>query len=447
MPTVARVLWLFPRRRRMTRLLAWAAIACASCAEPLPSPTRSSAAAPEGAVPLLSVRVDGDSAATAIVQVSEVTFDASGTRGDKLRYAIDFGDGEAAATPVASHVYRREGTFMATLRVTDAAGRESVISAPVVVRALQGAWFQAGLNAEARRFEVHRLAVTAQEGAEVRGVYSYWGEVDRSFTGRLASGRHLSLAVDGGAVRFEGTVPAEMAAGGFPLTLLVQGGSASGQTLRFDPVPPDPPRAPPQARLHVTSGVPGISEFIYEGLEATFDASGSTGDGLTYFMELGDGATAREAVVRHALLEAPTTNPYRGAMRARAIVVDRFGRVDAATQSFAARNVLIFGTGAGYLNSFMNARVGRWESRALAVSSQRGTHVAGSYQHPEGWKTPFTGTLTGANRIRIVLDDGTIEFTGTLEKTSRIFDLASFVLAVRGGSADGATLEFHPYAY
>ena len=315
MPTVARVLWLFPRRRRMTRLLAWAAIACASCAEPLPSPTRSSAAAPEGAVPLLSVRVDGDSAATAIVQVSEVTFDASGTRGDKLRYAIDFGDGEAAATPVASHVYRREGTFMATLRVTDAAGRESVISAPVVVRALQGAWFQAGLNAEARRFEVHRLAVTAQEGAEVRGVYSYWGEVDRLFTGRLASGRHLSLAVDGGAVRFEGTVPAEMAAGGFPLTLLVQGGSASGQTLRFDPVPPDPPRAPPQARLHVTSGVPGISEFIYEGLEATFDASGSTGDGLTYFMELGDGHSARGSGATRAARGADDQSVSRGHAR------------------------------------------------------------------------------------------------------------------------------------
>src|SRR6185436_9755669 len=73
--------------------------------------------------PQLAVRIDSRGSAVAIGGVSEVTFDARATPGDKLRYEIQFGDGGSATTALATHVYAASGTFTTTLTVIDAADR------------------------------------------------------------------------------------------------------------------------------------------------------------------------------------------------------------------------------------------------------------------------------------------------------------------------------------
>ena len=53
-----------------------------------------------------------------------------------------------------------------------------------------------------------------------------------------------------------------------------------------------------------------------------FDGSGSRGDGLSYFIEFGDGQVSAEPVAVHPIEQA-------GYYLARLTVVDRFGRADA----------------------------------------------------------------------------------------------------------------------
>ena len=76
----------------------------------------------------------------------------------------------------------------------------------------------------------------------------------------------------------------------------------------------------------------------------------------------------------------------------------------------------------------------------LRFTGQKGRHATGFYRHPEGWESSFTATLEGTEIFRILLDDGTIELTGTIEVNA--YGRLYFLLTIRGGSADGATLAF-----
>jgi PKD repeat protein len=65
-----------------------------------------------------------------------VTFAGSATdpdAGDVLSYAWDFGDGAKGAGAAPSHVYADDGTYTATLTVTDSRGVTDVATAPVRV--------------------------------------------------------------------------------------------------------------------------------------------------------------------------------------------------------------------------------------------------------------------------------------------------------------------------
>ncbi|EFE66178.1 secreted glycosyl hydrolase [Streptomyces viridosporus ATCC 14672] len=65
-----------------------------------------------------------------------VTFSSAGSSdadGDSLTYAWDFGDGSASTQANPSHVYRTNGQYTATLKVTDSTGRSGTASVLVTV--------------------------------------------------------------------------------------------------------------------------------------------------------------------------------------------------------------------------------------------------------------------------------------------------------------------------
>jgi hypothetical protein len=168
----------------------------------------------------------------------------------------------------------------------------------------------------------------------------------------------------------------------------------------------------------------------------SFDASGSSGEQLSYFLEFGDGEYTSERSAQHAM-DVPTPGGWGGAFMARVTVTDRFGRFDVASQRFG--DVVSLAEVTGYsvwINLFTNPRTGRVEQRFLVFDFHDGRSVAGRYRHPEGWHSRFSGTVDGQWGIELTLDGGGIAFKG------RILGLSHMPLAVAGGSADGFTLEF-----
>ena len=400
--------------------------------------------------PQLTVRVDSRGSAVAIVGVSEVSFDARGTPGDKLRYEIQFGDGASATTPLAMHVYTTTGTFTATLTVTDSADRRSSTSATVTVKAVTGAWFYSDYNEGSRRAEAHRITLTSQDGASLRGVYSAIEEPDRVITGTVTADRNVYLEVADQGVRFDGLVPGDITS---DLSLTVGGSRIGGQTLMFRRAPGEATGPAPSARLSVQldsrftpfygAAVIGLTPFI-------FDASTSSGASLSYVLEFGDGEYTREFRASHAALRCGPTSScpvsYRGSLTARLVTTDQFGRFDVAAQTFGpVVELLDWCCGSKWFNNFENPINGSSEWRELRFLSHDGRSVTGSYRHPDAADSPFVGTFDGAGGIELTLLGGGITFKGSLVPHPSYSSYAALELTLRGGSADGTTLLFTWY--
>jgi hypothetical protein len=401
------------------------------------------------------VLVDGQPGATAIAGVSEVTINVGGTfAGDtKLRPQVNYGDGQSSEQAASKHVYANSGTFHVTATMTDAAGRQASTAQDVSVSAVNGAWFQFGVNGVLHQFEARRFSIQ-QDGTQLRGTYVAYGAPDRGITGQLSANRRITLTTDDGAVAFEGVLPLSLTDATYPLTLMPLG-STAGQTVRFDPVPTGAPSTPPNAVLRVRNEVPGATDYctlcydsaaqyLYTGWESTFDASQSTGDGLSFVIDFGDGTFANSALAHHVLLTAPSRLQQR---TARAFVVDRFGRVGSGTASFWLTSI----SDPSYYyftNSFQNPATGDKEYRVLGFGDQNGTQVTGIYgSYADGGRIPFTATLSGGNHIHLRLDDG-LEMDGTFTDQpppSAVPYAPWLILRVRGGSADGAELTFSAY--
>ena len=393
--------------------------------------------------PELTVRVDSRGSAVAIVGISEVTFDARGTPGDKLRYELQFGDGASATTALATHVYAATGTFTTTLTVIDAADRRSSTSAMVIVKTVTGTWFYSDYNERSRRAEVHRVAIEAQDGDTVRGLYSTPDRPDTTIAGTLRADRSIRLVAADQSITLEGLVSDDVES---DWSLTARGSRIDSQTVPFRYAAGPASGPAPTARLSVrfdpaqtffTRPVLGVTEIA-------FDASGSNGDQLSFVIEYGDGEFTRDPVARHAAVES-------GALIARATVTDRAGRFAVATQSFGPVGCLcarITDYCCGYehwTNSIQNRVAGRIESRNLQIAPPNGLTFTGRYWHPEGWWSSFSGKLDGHGGIEFRLDDGTISFTGSVYfvQVYAIARVPFFRLTVSGGSADGMTLEFH----
>ena len=418
------------------------AVSCgAACRGSTAAPTAPSA--PSSRAATLRVTMDSLGSEVAVASLSDVRFDATAENGADVREVrIDFGDGAAATNASARHVYAAAGTYTATATFTLRSGQQATTTRPVLVRAVEGLWYHAGYNDASRRFEIRRLTLT-QDGQALRGTLSVNGEPDRPMAGTLSGERQARLVADG--QEFEGVIASSVTGENASWLLRLQGGTASGQTLTFKPAFGEP-STPPVANLELIQP----EGFIVEGLEITFDASGSSGQDLSYFVEYGDGRHIAEAVSRHA----PETSDR---LTARLTVVDRFGRDAVATPRLDVEDLESYDRSPArpyplcleWWHRFTNPANGEDEWRRLFIEQQEGREIRGLYVHP-GWRagSRFYGSLSGSRDIRFVLDGGGIEFAGTVVRSQstdvRLRGTPLFVmpLTLRGGSADGQQLSF-----
>jgi hypothetical protein len=222
-------------------------------------------------------------------------------------------------------------------------------------------------------------------------------------------------------------------------TLFIVGCGSPGPA----PSPPTPVQPPPAvtaapvARLGVTIDSRGSAAAIQNLSEVTLDASGSSGTGLQFGLDFGDGQGADQAVATHVYTASPR------AFKARAIVTDWIGRSDSVAVYVTVKDVI-----GSWYNEVLNPANHRYEFRTLLINSHTARNIIGVYTHPEGNNTAFAGALTGPRGLEVTLTDGTIVFTSGADGGFDS-DTLTLVVHVRGGSANGQTLTFtrtRPYS-
>src|SRR6185436_4426628 len=106
------------------------------------------------------------------------------------------------------------------------------------------------------------------------------------------------------------------------LLLLTGCGRSSPPTA---PTPAPGPGAGPQASFKLTVDSLGSQEALTDASEVTVDAGASTGEGLRYLVDFGDGFTSTEPVARHVYRAA-------GTYRITVTLTDATGRIAAASR-------------------------------------------------------------------------------------------------------------------
>jgi PKD repeat protein len=387
----------------------------------------------------LTIVVDSLGSDEAITALSEVTLDATASTGSgTLTYRLDFGDGTSAATASARHVYNTPGSDTAVATITDAEGRTTTLSKPVVVRSLIGAWLHAGYSAGSREVLVRRLSVTSQAGTTVRGFVGIPNQPDRPVTGELATPRTLRLAFDDPAFgSLEGVLPKTFGQAD-SLELRAVGGPANGERLEFRPAEGEPTGPPPDAVLnhrYFSFGAP----FAIRGFSPMrFDGSGSRGDSLSYFIEFGDGQVSTEPVAVHPIEEM-------GTYTARLTVVDRYGQADSETLPISVRSLTRLETPGAEFPEFWIAVSDEENGGGLTFIHQRGSQVSGLSLLTflsGNLDEPFTGVVSSDENVRLVLERSEVVLTGTLRLTGRVSDWR-LELTQLGGAQNGRKWVLH----
>lgn len=215
------------------------------------------------------------------------------------------------------------------------------------------------------------------------------------------------------------------------------------------PTAPSPPVLPeaPQAVLLLGSGVVGKPTVAVNFAHLLFDGSRSSGDGLTYLWEFGDGASSIEPVVRHRMEYAarPPDNEY-WRRTARLTVTDKHGRSDSTEQEY-------------WLVSIANATFSDWENRVGEYTlhshgirrrlrfNQNGTTLSGWYEGPTDRKPvaprPIIGTLSDEGVIRARTENGAIEISGVVAWGTGYHENDIVLrLSVKDEMVNGAVLDF-----
>ncbi len=226
-----------------------------------------------------------------------------------------------------------------------------------------------------------------------------------------------------------------------------------GVACTSNPVAPQPPSAPeapappplpaaPKAVLSVGRGDSTPPVAVVNFTQILFDGSRSEGDGVTYLLEYGDGASSTEPVTTRR------PNPPGGSpptpktlMIAKLTVTDRHGRTDSTTQPYFLASV-----GNVYATFWHGDPPGCCAYLNLYLT-QDGATLSGDYW---GWDNLRTfggrvaGVLTDDRAIRLKTVDGAIEFIGTVELRPSPPGQPDPILrlSMRGGGLDGSVIEF-----
>lgn len=193
------------------------------------------------------------------------------------------------------------------------------------------------------------------------------------------------------------------------------------------PTPAPSPGAGPAASFKLTVDSAGSQDALTGVSEVTVDAGASTGSGLKYLVNFGDGATASEPIARHVYDKA-------GTYHITVTLTDATGRTDAASRDLAVASPL----GAWLYSSYI-ARTRTVEVRTLTLTAQEGSTVRGILSRHGETDAPITGRLTADRRINLTIDRWGEALEGAVPSVLTP-NVAAWTLAARGGPVDGETL-------
>jgi hypothetical protein len=211
------------------------------------------------------------------------------------------------------------------------------------------------------------------------------------------------------------------------------GGSIDGLMLPFRGVVSAPIGPAPDTRIDIRWDQSLAASPIMGLTPIKYDVSRSTGERLSYVIEYGDGEHTTEPVSFHK-------SGRGGDLVSRLVVADRLARVNVTTTRLSVAS-LRDGGGSGWYAAFFNPATGEHEFRQLTFLSHEGAYLIGHYRHPDGGLSDFQGALSGENEVRLNLKLGGIEFTGKIIRSGS-YHTWRMSLLLRGGSADGRTLDF-----
>ncbi len=242
--------------------------------------------------------------------------------------------------------------------------------------------------------------------------------------------RTLRLTFDDPAFgSLEGVLPGVLA----PTTVVefeARNGPANGERLAFRPMEGEPVGPPPDAVLNqrffsfaAPYGIQGFSPIL-------FDGATSRGDGLTYFLEFGDGGVSAGPTAVHQIAQA-------GRYTARLTVIDRFGRSDSEERDFGV--VSLVDSDGSFWRTLDSGLL-------LTFTSQPDHRVAGlgrfTFSSSGSPSQPFSGELIGDHDVRLRMDGSGIVLAGTLTLANSSAD-RRMLLTQSGGPDHGKTYVLH----
>jgi hypothetical protein len=409
------------------------AIACGD------SPTKPTAVTPTGPAgtvdpaPTLTtqivLKVDDAIGREPVASASEVSVEATaGNASGAVTWSIDFGDGTMATSAAARHTYPTPGSFTIRAEARDAGGRSASSSQAITVQGLSGTLVTAGFNARTGKMEVRTFTIGGQSGATVTGTYRTFGAPERPFTGTLAAPRTLRMAVAGSSEAAEGTLPDQVSTDGSVWPLTMRGDSVDGVRLDFKRASGSPAGPAPDAVSVLDFGRIGGGLALTNFTLVTFDATRSSGNDLSYYVEFGDGQTGIGATVTHRPSQ-------RGYLTSRLTVVDRFGRSDAESVDYVS---LALGDSQCCADGWVDPSS---PTARVAFREGGGSRYSGSVVFGFGatQPVPVFAELSGDNRVVLSIPSLGIELSGEIVATS---NTAEMVVVQSGGAEHGRTRRF-----
>jgi hypothetical protein len=188
----------------------------------------------------------------------------------------------------------------------------------------------------------------------------------------------------------------------------------------------------------------GLTVALRDVTQVSFRVGASTGTGLSYRLQYGDGVTETNPTFKFNT-DPTFTHQYHalGAFSVQLTVTDQQGQSATASASVTVKSLTGF-----WGNVIKNPTNGLTETRLLLLT-QGPTDglvagLTGAYTHPAGDAEPVQGTVEDTGTIRSLrTNTGSIVFSGDPGDGQGVSpDASALRLNVRGGSADGMVLTF-----